>query len=220
MASASGCPRRPVAACCALGASRAGHACRRDPRHPSTPDLCCSAVARGAGSSAGARRCVRTDRLRCDRSGLCHLEARRNGRRPQSLPTPPSRRLRRSRSTRRTATGCLPGIGRRRGGRGTAGGTGRTLGRGCRPLGGSRLMSHASGTIAARALAGPVRVYQRVTANRPTPCRYLPTCSNYALDALEQHGACRGTFLSIRRICRCHPWGGSGMDPVPQRKAT
>ena len=75
-------------------------------------------------------------------------------------------------------------------------------------------------TLPARALARAVRAYQTVTRNRPTPCRYLPTCSNYALDAFEQHGACRGTVLSIRRICRCHPWGGSGWDPVPQRKAT
>jgi putative membrane protein insertion efficiency factor len=81
-------------------------------------------------------------------------------------------------------------------------------------------MTKPSGTIPARVLARAVRLYQRVTRHRPTPCRYLPTCSNYALDALEQHGACRGALLSVRRICRCHPWGGSGWDPVPQRKAT
>jgi putative membrane protein insertion efficiency factor len=72
----------------------------------------------------------------------------------------------------------------------------------------------------ARVLHRGVRVYQAAVDRRPTPCRYLPTCSNYALDALETHGACRGSWLSIRRICRCHPWGGSGWDPVPQRKAT
>lgn len=73
---------------------------------------------------------------------------------------------------------------------------------------------------AALLFARGVRVYQAVTRHRPSPCRYLPTCSNYALDALEQHGACRGTWLSIRRISRCHPWGSTGWDPVPQRKAT
>ncbi|WP_029011062.1 membrane protein insertion efficiency factor YidD [Azospirillum halopraeferens] len=47
-------------------------------------------------------------------------------------------------------------------------------------------------------------------------CRYLPTCSNYALDALSKHGAIRGSWLTIRRLSRCHPWGGSGYDPVPE----
>jgi len=46
-------------------------------------------------------------------------------------------------------------------------------------------------------------------------CRYQPTCSEYAVEALRQHGAFRGTALAARRIGRCHPWGGSGYDPVP-----
>jgi putative membrane protein insertion efficiency factor len=63
-----------------------------------------------------------------------------------------------------------------------------------------------------------VRLYQRITDGRPTPCRFVPTCSNYALDALEAHGAIRGSALTARRLCRCHPWGGHGWDPVPQGK--
>ena len=47
-------------------------------------------------------------------------------------------------------------------------------------------------------------------------CRYLPTCSVYALDALAHHGAIRGGWLALRRICRCHPLGGHGFDPVPR----
>jgi putative membrane protein insertion efficiency factor len=46
-------------------------------------------------------------------------------------------------------------------------------------------------------------------------CRYLPTCSEYAAEALVSHGPWRGSYLAARRLCRCHPWGGSGYDPVP-----
>ncbi len=46
-------------------------------------------------------------------------------------------------------------------------------------------------------------------------CRYLPTCSCYAHTAIERHGALRGGWMALRRLGRCHPWGGSGYDPVP-----
>lgn len=70
----------------------------------------------------------------------------------------------------------------------------------------------------ARALCSLVRAYQGVRSGRPSPCRYLPTCSSYALEALELHGGAHGAWLSTRRILRCHPWGGAGWDPVPERK--
>lgn len=63
-----------------------------------------------------------------------------------------------------------------------------------------------------------VRGYRYAAAGRPTPCRFVPTCSQYALDALEAHGAARGLWLTTRRLARCHPWGGHGWDPVPQGK--
>src|SRR5437899_2417990 len=51
-------------------------------------------------------------------------------------------------------------------------------------------------------------------------CRFTPTCSQYALEALESHGAIAGLWLAIRRVARCHPWGGCGHDPVPQVQKT
>lgn len=70
-------------------------------------------------------------------------------------------------------------------------------------------------SLGARALRRLIRGYQFVRAGRPSPCRYLPTCSDYALEALEVHGVARGGWLSLRRVGRCHPWGGHGHDPVP-----
>ncbi len=49
-------------------------------------------------------------------------------------------------------------------------------------------------------------------------CRFSPSCSNYCLVAVERHGAIKGLFFGVRRICRCHPWGGCGDDPVPPLK--
>ncbi|HYZ25998.1 MAG TPA: membrane protein insertion efficiency factor YidD [Geminicoccaceae bacterium] len=61
-----------------------------------------------------------------------------------------------------------------------------------------------------------MRLYRWVISPLLGPsCRYLPTCSEYALDALREHGVWRGGGLAVWRIGRCHPWGGSGYDPVP-----
>lgn len=65
-------------------------------------------------------------------------------------------------------------------------------------------------------LALPVRLYRLFLSPLLLPrCRFLPTCSAYALEALERHGALVGGHLALRRFLRCHPWGGSGFDPVP-----
>jgi putative membrane protein insertion efficiency factor len=61
-----------------------------------------------------------------------------------------------------------------------------------------------------------VRFYQvAISPMLPPRCRYAPTCSQYAVEALQKHGAYKGSMLALRRICRCHPFGGSGYDPVP-----
>lgn len=61
-----------------------------------------------------------------------------------------------------------------------------------------------------------VRFYQIVISPlTPASCRYSPTCSHYTVDALKKHGAFKGGWLSLKRILSCHPWGGSGYDPVP-----
>lgn len=71
--------------------------------------------------------------------------------------------------------------------------------------------------LAALLLLG-IRGYRAARAGRPTPCRFLPTCSAYGLEAIEEHGALRGGWLTIRRIGRCRPGGGSGVDLVPPRR--
>lgn len=73
-------------------------------------------------------------------------------------------------------------------------------------------------TAAARFLIGMVRLYQLLLSPVLGPsCRYLPSCSAYAIDAVRIHGALRGGWLAGGRILRCHPWGGHGLDPVPAR---
>ncbi|MEM1126670.1 MAG: membrane protein insertion efficiency factor YidD [Bacteroidota bacterium] len=63
-------------------------------------------------------------------------------------------------------------------------------------------------------LIGLVRGYQLVVSpHLPSACRYTPTCSQYAVEALRRYGAVKGLVLTVRRLARCHPWGGSGYDP-------
>ncbi|MBO5699452.1 MAG: membrane protein insertion efficiency factor YidD [Bacteroidaceae bacterium] len=62
----------------------------------------------------------------------------------------------------------------------------------------------------------PIRFYQRfISPLTPPACRFTPTCSQYAIEALRKHGPIKGTWFAVRRILRCHPWGGHGYDPVP-----
>lgn len=62
----------------------------------------------------------------------------------------------------------------------------------------------------------PVYFYRNcISPFTPPSCRFTPTCSQYAIEALKKHGPFKGLYLTLRRILRCHPWGGSGYDPVP-----
>jgi len=64
-----------------------------------------------------------------------------------------------------------------------------------------------------------VRFYQAaISPYTPSACRYSPTCSSYTLEALKKHGVFKGGWLAIKRIGSCHPWGGSGYDPVPEKE--
>jgi hypothetical protein len=67
----------------------------------------------------------------------------------------------------------------------------------------------------ARALRACVTAYQISRAGRPSPCRFYPSCSQYAVEALETHGAAKGLYLATRRILRCNPFGPHGVDLVP-----
>ncbi|RKP57194.1 membrane protein insertion efficiency factor YidD [Cohnella endophytica] len=73
--------------------------------------------------------------------------------------------------------------------------------------------------IARRTLQAPIRFYRNfISPLTPPSCRFLPTCSAYALEAIEVHGVAKGTYLAVRRISKCHPFHKGGYDPVPPKK--
>lgn len=62
----------------------------------------------------------------------------------------------------------------------------------------------------------PIYFYRFVISPmKPATCRFVPTCSMYAIESIKKHGPFRGSILAVKRLLRCHPWGGSGFDPVP-----
>ena len=73
-------------------------------------------------------------------------------------------------------------------------------------------MKHLLGKI----MIAIIRFYQlAISPYLPPSCRYTPTCSSYGLEAIRKHGPFKGGWLAVKRIASCHPWGGSGYDPVP-----
>jgi putative membrane protein insertion efficiency factor len=80
-------------------------------------------------------------------------------------------------------------------------------------------MSGSRGPVA-RVLLAVLRIYRTcISPALPPSCRYTPTCSGYAVEAIEIHGAARGSWLALRRLLRCHPFHAGGHDPVPPRVA-
>ena len=72
--------------------------------------------------------------------------------------------------------------------------------------------------ILSKLLILPIRFYQHsISPLFPPACRYTPTCSQYAVEAITVHGPLKGIWLAFRRLMRCHPWGGEGYDPVPPK---
>ena len=79
-----------------------------------------------------------------------------------------------------------------------------------------RPILHYASRAIAFVLCLPIEFYQRcISPYTPPSCRFTPTCSEYAKQALRKHGPVKGLYLAIWRILRCNPWGGSGYDPVP-----
>ncbi len=71
-------------------------------------------------------------------------------------------------------------------------------------------------TLWRKAAILPIRFYQlAISPFLPSSCRFTPTCSQYAVEAILKYGILKGGWLTFRRLMRCHPWGGSGYDPVP-----
>tara|TARA_B100000900_G_C20588032_1_gene720461 strand:+ start:359 stop:586 length:228 start_codon:yes stop_codon:yes gene_type:complete len=66
-----------------------------------------------------------------------------------------------------------------------------------------------------------IRIYQKaISPLFPGSCRYTPTCSQYSIEAIKNHGTLKGLYLGLKRIIKCNPWGGCGYDPVPEKEKT
>jgi len=83
------------------------------------------------------------------------------------------------------------------------------------------MFRHHLRALPRRVLIIAIRVYKlSLSPLLPPSCRYLPTCSDYAAEAIDRHGAIAGARLALQRLLRCQPWGGSGYDPVPAPAGT
>ncbi len=78
----------------------------------------------------------------------------------------------------------------------------------------------STASVPARIVMLPVKGWRLISRHLPPRCRFHPSCSAYALEALEVHGAGRGTWMAVRRVGRCHPWNPGGLDPVPPTRTS
>ena len=69
-----------------------------------------------------------------------------------------------------------------------------------------------------RLLINSILIYQKIPGNFHNSCRHIPTCSNYAIEAIEKHGSLKGTYLTLKRIIKCNPLGTKGIDLVPEKR--
>ncbi|WP_374023644.1 membrane protein insertion efficiency factor YidD [Mycobacterium sp. HNNTM2301] len=82
----------------------------------------------------------------------------------------------------------------------------------------ARSVIHTAGSAAARSLIRVIQLYRHmVSPLRPATCRFVPTCSQYAVDALTEYGLVRGSWLAVVRLAKCGPWHRGGWDPIPER---
>ena len=69
-----------------------------------------------------------------------------------------------------------------------------------------------------KVLIGGIKLYQSIPGSFHNCCRHIPSCSNYGIEAINEHGSIKGSYLTFKRILRCNPWGTKGYDPVPKKK--
>lgn len=81
-----------------------------------------------------------------------------------------------------------------------------------------KIVKYIYGGLMKNILIGCIKIYQKIPGPWHTSCRHIPTCSNYGIEAIKKHGSIYGTFLTIKRIIKCNPWGTYGYDPVPEKR--
>ncbi len=81
-----------------------------------------------------------------------------------------------------------------------------------------KIVKYKYGGLMKKIIIGCIKLYQAIPGPWHGACRHIPTCSNYGIEAINTHGCIKGSFLTIKRIIKCNPWGTSGYDPVPEKR--